>query len=161
MTPLMDRALADSLPATRRHAAPWERGPGLCGPLLPTFCSDGVGAAQAPMCRAITSRPGGWAARLGCSSALALRIVDVVPEDVRDQTRGVLSVLLRAVISQQLAVLRSNNIVLGRKEGVTVRYGVRDPLIGELLDTARQIFNNHLVSTQGLLRELQRERRRR
>ena len=30
------------------------------------------------------------------------RIVDVVPEDVRDQTRGVLSVLLRAVISQQL-----------------------------------------------------------
>ena len=30
------------------------------------------------------------------------RIVDVVPEDVRDQTRGVLSVLLRAVIAQQL-----------------------------------------------------------
>lgn len=30
------------------------------------------------------------------------RIVDVVPEDVRDQTRGVLSVLLRAVIAQHL-----------------------------------------------------------
>jgi DNA-binding transcriptional ArsR family regulator len=64
------------------------------------------------------------------------------------------------VVSQQLAVLRSNNIVASRKEGVTVRYSVRDPLIEQLLDTARQIFNNHLVSTQGLLRQLQRERRR-
>lgn len=65
------------------------------------------------------------------------------------------------VVSQQLAVLRAGNIVSGRKEGVSVRYTVRDPLIGKLLDTARQIFNNHLVGTQDLLRELQRERRRR
>ena len=64
------------------------------------------------------------------------------------------------VVSQQLAVLRSNNIVAGRKEGVTVRYSVRDPLVAQLLGTARQIFNNHLVSTQGLLRQLRRERRR-
>ena len=64
------------------------------------------------------------------------------------------------VVSQQLAVLRNNNIVASRKEGVTVRYSVRDPLIAQLLETARQIFNNHLVSTQGLLRQLQRERRR-
>ena len=64
------------------------------------------------------------------------------------------------VVSQQLAVLRNNNIVASRKEGVTVRYSVRDPLIARLLETARQIFNNHLVSTQGLLRQLQRERRR-
>ena len=65
------------------------------------------------------------------------------------------------VVSQQLAVLRANNIVTGRKEGVSVRYSVRDPLIAELLSTARRIFNNHLVSTQGLLRQLQHERRRR
>jgi DNA-binding transcriptional ArsR family regulator len=65
------------------------------------------------------------------------------------------------LVSQQLAVLRSNNIVAGRKEGVSVRYSVRDPLIAELLNTARRIFNNHLVSTQDLLRQLQRERRRR
>ena len=65
------------------------------------------------------------------------------------------------VVSQQLAVLRANNIVSGRKEGVTVRYSVRDPLIAELLSTARRIFNNHLVSTQGLLRQLQHEHRRR
>ena len=65
------------------------------------------------------------------------------------------------VVSQQLAVLRATNIVAGRKEGASVRYIVRDPLLGELLKTARRIFNNHLVGTQDLLRELQRERRRR
>jgi len=65
------------------------------------------------------------------------------------------------VVSQQLAVLRSTNIVIGRKEGVSVRYTVRDPLIGELLGVARRIFNNHLVGTQDLLRQLQREHRQR
>ena len=63
------------------------------------------------------------------------------------------------VVSQQLAVLRATNIVSGKKEGVSVRYTVRDPLIGNLLDTARRIFNNHLVGTQDLLKQLQRERR--
>ena len=65
------------------------------------------------------------------------------------------------VVSQQLAVLRANNIVAGRKEGASVRYSVRDPLIADLLGTARRIFNNHLVGTQDLLRQLQHERRRR
>jgi ArsR family transcriptional regulator len=65
------------------------------------------------------------------------------------------------VVSQQLAVLRSSNIVAGRKEGVSVRYSVRDPLIADLLKIARRIFNNHLVGTQDLLRQLQREHRRR
>ena len=65
------------------------------------------------------------------------------------------------VVSQQLAVLRSTNIVSSRKEGASVRYTVRDPLITDLLSIARRIFNNHLVGTQGLLRELQRQERRR
>jgi ArsR family transcriptional regulator len=65
------------------------------------------------------------------------------------------------VVSQQLAVLRANNIVASRKEGTNVRYSVRDPLIAELLSTARRIFNNHLVSTQDLLRQLKQEHRRR
>jgi DNA-binding transcriptional ArsR family regulator len=69
--------------------------------------------------------------------------------------------LEQPVVSQQLAVLRSNNIVSSRKEGVSVRYAVRDRLIGELLDTARQIFNNHLVGTRDLLRQLAREDRQR
>lgn len=64
------------------------------------------------------------------------------------------------VVSQQLAVLRNQGILVAQKEGSSVRYTVRDPLIGELLVLARQIFNNHLASRQGLLRELQREARR-
>ena len=64
------------------------------------------------------------------------------------------------IVSQQLAVLRGQNIVTARKEGLSVRYELRDPTVGDLLEVARRIFNNHLVSTRGMLRELQRERRR-
>ena len=64
------------------------------------------------------------------------------------------------IVSQQLAVLRHQRIVSAQKEGVSVRYGLRDPLVGDLLDLARQIFNNHFDSTRGLLRELRREGRR-
>ena len=68
--------------------------------------------------------------------------------------------LEQPIVSQQLAVLRNQNIVTTRKEGPSVRYALRDPAVGDLLDAARQIFNKHLVSTRGLLRELKRERRR-
>ena len=63
-------------------------------------------------------------------------------------------------VSQQLAVLRNQSIVSAQKEGLAVRYTVRDPLVGELLDVARRIFNNHFANNQGLLRQLQRESRR-
>ena len=65
------------------------------------------------------------------------------------------------VVSQQLAVLRAKNIVEARKEGTTVVYTVRDPLLRDLLDVARRIFNKHLIGTQAMLRELKREARRR
>lgn len=64
------------------------------------------------------------------------------------------------VVSQQLAVLRNQGIVSAQKEGSSVRYTLRDPLVGALLDLARRIFNNHFDNTQGLLRELRREVRR-
>jgi DNA-binding transcriptional ArsR family regulator len=63
------------------------------------------------------------------------------------------------IVSQQLAILRNRNIVSAQKEGLSVTYTLRDPHIAELLRVARQIFNNHLVSARGLLRELQRETR--
>jgi DNA-binding transcriptional ArsR family regulator len=66
--------------------------------------------------------------------------------------------LEQPIVSQQLVVLRNQSIVKTQKEGVFVRYTVRDPLIAELLDVARRIFNNHLVTTRGMLRELRRER---
>ena len=68
--------------------------------------------------------------------------------------------LEQPIVSQQLAVLRNQNIVTARKEGLSVRYALRDPAVGDLLDVARRIFNNHLVSARGMLRELQRETRR-
>jgi ArsR family transcriptional regulator len=64
------------------------------------------------------------------------------------------------IVSQQLAVLRNQGIVSAQKEGLSARYTLRDPLVGELLDVAREILNNQLGSTRGLLRELQREGRR-
>lgn len=66
----------------------------------------------------------------------------------------------QSTVSQQLAVLRAKNVVRARKEGTTVRYTVVDPLVGDLLDVARRIFNNQLTGTQTLLRELSREGRR-
>src|ERR1700680_4823018 len=66
----------------------------------------------------------------------------------------------RPIVSQQLAVLRNQGIVSAQKEGLSVRYTLRDPLVGELLDIARRIFNNHLGNTRGLLRELRGEGRR-
>src|SRR6187399_420610 len=53
----------------------------------------------------------------------------------------------QSVVSQQLSVLRTSNIVSTRKEGVSVRYALRDPLLADLLAVARQIFVNHLVGT--------------
>ncbi len=57
-------------------------------------------------------------------------------------------------VSQQLAVLRNKNIVESRKEGTTVYYRVRDPMIFQLLDVARAIFNSHLIDTQAILAQL-------
>src|SRR3989338_338496 len=65
------------------------------------------------------------------------------------------------IVSQQLAVLRAKNIVEARKEGTTVVYTARAPLLRELLDVARRIFNKHLIGTQAMLRELKREGRKR
>ena len=62
-------------------------------------------------------------------------------------------------VSQQLAVLRGKNIVVARKLGSTVKYTVRDTLVGDLLKTARLIFENQLSETQTMLRELRREGR--
>lgn len=60
-------------------------------------------------------------------------------------------------VSQQLAVLRSRNLVTARKDGNNVYYRVTDPAIFELLDVAKEIFNHHLVGVQGLLQTLSEE----
>ncbi len=57
-------------------------------------------------------------------------------------------------VSQQLAVLRSKNLLTARKQGNNIYYACNDPTIFELLDVAKKIFNNHLVDLQATLRQL-------
>jgi ArsR family transcriptional regulator len=63
----------------------------------------------------------------------------------------------QSIISQQLARLRRGNLVDTRKDGTTVYYSVRDPMIFQLMDVAREIFSNQLVSHQEMLQEWKEE----
>jgi len=92
---------------------------------------------------------------------IRIRLLEVL----RDGQRSVQELQARldldqSIVSQQLAILRAKHIVTARKEGTTVRYEVRDPLVGDLLDVARRIFNNQLAGSQTMLRELRQEARR-
>jgi ArsR family transcriptional regulator len=60
----------------------------------------------------------------------------------------------QSTLSQQLAVLRNRSIVVGRKDGQSVFYSVRDPEVFKLLDVAKKIFNNHLIDVKDLLSQL-------
>jgi DNA-binding transcriptional ArsR family regulator len=92
---------------------------------------------------------------------IRIRILDCL----RGGEKGVneLSELLQleqANVSQQLAVLRVRNIVIGRKSGSSVFYSVSDQSIFKLLDVAREISNHQLVGVREMLVELQEGRRR-
>ena len=90
-----------------------------------------------------------------------IRLLEVLVRGARSvQDLQAALALDQPIVSQQLAVLRHQGIVSRQQAGSTVRYAVRDPLVGELLDVARRIFDNRLTSTGGLLRELRREVRR-
>lgn len=86
---------------------------------------------------------------------IRIRILDCL----RDGEKGVneLSEILEiepANVSQQLAILRVRNIVVGRKAGSNVYYSVSDSTVFRLLDVARKIFNNHLVGVRDMLEQI-------
>ena len=56
-----------------------------------------------------------------------------------------------SAVSQQLMVLRSKNIVVGKKDGNKVLYSLRDPLIIDLLTITKQIFSNQLNDAINML----------
>lgn len=56
-------------------------------------------------------------------------------------------------VSQHLAVLRGEGIVLARREGTTVLYSVPDPRLHNLLDDARMIFEQRVAANAAILRE--------
>jgi DNA-binding transcriptional ArsR family regulator len=87
---------------------------------------------------------------------IRIRILD----SLRDGEKGVneLSEILKiepANVSQQLAILRVRNIVMGRKVGSNVFYSVSDPTLFRLLDVAREIFNNHLLGVRDMLQQME------
>ena len=86
---------------------------------------------------------------------IRIRILDCL----RAGEKGVneLSEILKiepANVSQQLAILRVRNIVIGRKSGSNVFYSVSDPALFRLLDIAKEIFNNHLVGVRDMLEHM-------
>lgn len=83
---------------------------------------------------------------------LRIRILELLAEG--DKKVNELQTLIGtegSAVSQQLSILRSKNIVYGTKDGNTVLYSLRDPMIIDLLIIARQIFNNHLIDTISML----------
>lgn len=54
-------------------------------------------------------------------------------------------------LSQQLGVLRRAGLVTTRKEGSSVIYALKDPLVAELLVVARRLLLLLLAETRGLL----------
>jgi DNA-binding transcriptional ArsR family regulator len=62
-------------------------------------------------------------------------------------------------LSQQLGVLRRAGLVRTRREGSSVFYAVKDPLIADLLGVAKQLLINSLSETGTLLSDLRRRAR--
>lgn len=60
----------------------------------------------------------------------------------------------QANVSQHLAVLRSQRLVLNRKSGNQVFYSVRDPILLEVLALMRSYFQKYLAEAQEMLREM-------
>lgn len=60
-------------------------------------------------------------------------------------------------LSQQLAVLRRAGLVTTRKEGPTVVYAIKDPLVAELLAIAKRLLLASLAETHDLLASLAEE----
>src|SRR4051795_3706130 len=54
-------------------------------------------------------------------------------------------------LSQQLGVLRRAGLVSTRKEGSSVIYALKDPLVAELLVAAKRLLLSLLAETRGLL----------
>lgn len=62
-----------------------------------------------------------------------------------------------AQLSQQLAVLRRAGVVITRREGNSIVYAVRDPLMADLLAVARRMLVENLRDSRELLGTLEAE----
>lgn len=60
-------------------------------------------------------------------------------------------------LSQQLGVLRRAGLVTSRKDGQSVYYSIKNPLLVDLLAVAKQLLISSLAETKDLLAELRAE----
>src|SRR5260370_7770641 len=58
-----------------------------------------------------------------------------------------------STVSQQLAILRMKNVVDTRRVANVIYYRLRDPLVTELLDVARRIFDSHVIELRSMADE--------
>jgi DNA-binding transcriptional ArsR family regulator len=65
--------------------------------------------------------------------------------------------LEQANLSQHLAILRSRQIVVNRKEGNQVFYSLRNPVLLEVLDIMRRYFQANLTEAVQMLGEIEAE----
>jgi DNA-binding transcriptional ArsR family regulator len=65
--------------------------------------------------------------------------------------------LEQANLSQHLAILRSRQIVVNRKDGNQVFYSIRNPVLVQVLDLMRDYFHTNLADAIQMLGELERE----
>jgi ArsR family transcriptional regulator len=65
--------------------------------------------------------------------------------------------LEQANLSQHLAILRSNQIVVNRKDGNQVFYSIRNPVLVQVLDVMRQYIQGSLADAVQMLGEVESE----
>lgn len=61
----------------------------------------------------------------------------------------------QANASQHLSILRSKQLVISRKEGNQVFYSLRDPILGEVLDSLKRYFQSHLEEALQMLKSME------
>jgi ArsR family transcriptional regulator len=99
--------------------------------------------------------------KAGVFQALAHPTRIAIVELLRDEQEVPVSRILerlgleQANVSQHLSVLRSKQIVVGRKEGNQVFYSLRDPVIEQMLALMRQYFQSHLNEALEMLRDIE------
>jgi len=79
-------------------------------------------------------------------------------EELRDGERSVGELqealgVTASNVSQHLAILRGEGLVVARREGTTVLYSTADSRLYRLLDDARAIFEQRIEAGAALLRE--------
>lgn len=86
------------------------------------------------------------------SNPVRIRILDELRSGERTVTeiRDKLEIELPNV-SQQLTVLKTNNLVVARKQGVNIYYSCANPKLFKLLDVAKEIFQAQLSDLQEAL----------